>query len=280
MMPTAGTGSRGLRLFDLPGLVRGLIRHRDLIRTMTWRSFTSRYQGSFGGLFWAVFEPLVMMVIYTVVFSLFLKVRFDQNPSPFAFAVYLLCGLLPWSTFSEGISGATNIVRSNANLVKRVVFPLEILPVNLALAAALRQLIGFALLVPLAWLVKGQIYWTIVFVPVILFLQLLFCIGMNWVVAGLAVYLPDMRDLISLLLTAWMFMTPIFYPAERVPGWAMTLFRFNPMACLVGLYRDAVMNGVPLTLGGLLGAFLPFAALFVLGYSWFVYLKTGFIDVL
>lgn len=267
-------------LFDLPGSIRNLARHRELIRSMTWRGFTARYRGSFGGLFWSVFQPLVMMVIYTIVFSLFLKVKFATDDSPFSFSVYLLCGLLPWQAFSEGLSASTTVVRSNVNLVKRVVFPLEILPLNLALTAAIQQVIGFILLVPLAWLVSGQLHWSILFVPVILILQLLFAVGMNWVVASLAVYLPDLGQLISLLLTMWMFLTPIFYPEDVVPHQALIILRLNPMARLVTLYRNAFMTGVLPSPGGFIGAAILCLLIFLVGYFWFVRTKKGFADVL
>jgi lipopolysaccharide transport system permease protein len=268
------------QFFDLPGLARNLGRHRELIRTMTWRDFTARYRGSFGGLFWSVIQPLVMMVIYTVVFSLFLKVRFTTDASPLTFSVYLLCGLLPWQAVSEGLSRSTGVIRSNVNLVKRVVFPLEILPVNLALTAAIQQVIGFALLVPLAWWVTGGLYATLLFVPVILALQLLFATGLNWIAASLAVYLPDLGQFISLLLTMWMFLTPIFYPEDVVPAQALIIFRLNPMARLVTLYRSAFMNGLLPSLDGFLAAVALCLLAFLLGYFWFMHTKRGFADVL
>jgi lipopolysaccharide transport system permease protein len=266
--------------FDLPGLARNLARHRELIRTMTWRDFTARYRGSFGGLFWSVIQPLVMMVIYTVVFSLFLKVRFTTDASPLTFSVYLLCGLLPWQAVSEGLSRATGVIRANVNLVKRVVFPLEILPVNLALTAAIQQVIGFALLVPLAWWVTGGLHGTLLFVPVILALQLLFATGLNWIAASLAVYLPDLGQFITLLLTIWMFLTPIFYPENVVPARALIIFRLNPMARLVTLYRSAFMTGLLPSLDGLVGAVGLCLLVFLLGYFWFMRTKKGFADVL
>jgi lipopolysaccharide transport system permease protein len=268
------------QFFDLPGLVRNLARHRELIRSMAWRDFTARYRGSFGGLFWSLLQPLVMMAVYTVVFSLFLKVKFATDASPLTFSVYLLCGLLPWQAFSEGLSASTSVIRANVNLVKRVVFPLEILPMNLALAAAVQQLIGFALLVPLAWWMTGQLYWTLLFVPVILALQLLFAVGMNWMAASLAVYLPDLGQLISLLLTMWMFLTPIFYPEDVVPPQALIIFRLNPMARLVTLYRNAFMSGQLPSLDGLVGALALCGLVFLLGYFWFMRTKKGFADVL
>jgi lipopolysaccharide transport system permease protein len=267
-------------LFDLPGLIRNLARQRELIRSMTWRGFTARYRGSFGGLFWSVFQPLVMMVIYTVVFSQFLKVRFATNDSPFSFSVYLLCGLLPWQAFSEGLSASTTVVRSNVNLVKRVVFPLEILPLNLALTAAIQQVIGFILLIPLVWLVTGQLHWSLLFVPVILMLQLLFAVGMNWIIASLAVYLPDLGQLVSLLILGWMFLTPVFYPEKVVPPQMLIILRLNPVARIVTLYRNAFMTGQLPSLQGFIGALVLCLLVFMAGYFWFIRTKKGFADVL
>lgn len=267
-------------LIDLPGLARNLFRHRELIRTMTWRNFNARYRGSFGGLFWSFVQPLVMMVIYTIVFSLFLKVRFSTDSSPFTFSVYLLCGLLPWNALSEGLAQSTNVIRTNVNLVKRVVFPLEILPINLALTTAIQQVIGFALLLPLAWLVTGQLSWTLSVVPAILAFQLLFAIGLNWIIASLAVYFPDLNQLVPLLLTVWMFLTPIFYPDDVVPAWASPIFRLNPMARLVRHYRDAFLYGQVPSWQGLAITGILCLAVFMFGYFWYMHTKKGFADVL
>jgi homopolymeric O-antigen transport system permease protein len=278
MLNTVSQYSR--EFFDLPGLARHLLRHGELIASMTWRDFGARYRGSFGGLVWSVFQPLVMMVIYTLVFSVFLKVKFTSDSNPFEFSVYLLCGLLPWNALSESLTQSTQVIRSNVNLVKRVVFPLEILPLNLALAAAIQQLIGFALLVPLAWLVTGQLQASLLFVPVILVLQLLFVTGMNWLAASLAVYLPDLRHVISLVLMVWMFLTPVVYPEDVVPAHLLILFRLNPMARIVTLYRNAFMTGLLPSPRGLVGAVALCLLVFMAGYFWFMRTKRGFADVL
>jgi lipopolysaccharide transport system permease protein len=235
------------QFFDLPGLACNLGRHQELTGTMTWRGFTACCQGTFGGLFWSVILPVVMMVIYTVVFSLFLKVKFTTDASPLTFSVYLLCGLLPWQEVSEGLSRSTGVICSNVNLVKRVVFPLEILPVNLALIAAL---------------------------------QLLFTTGLNWIAASLSVYLPNLRLFISLLLILWMFLTLTFYPEDVVPSQALIIFRLNPTARLVTLYRGAFMKGLLPSLDGLVGAVGLCLLVFLLGYFWFMHTKRGFADVL
>lgn len=278
-----GGGSlwRYLREFlDLPGLIRNLIRYRELIFMMTWRDFGARYRGSLGGLIWSVIQPLIMMVIYTIVFSLFLKIKFSTDASPFTFSVYLLCGLLPWTAFSEGISRSKDIIRGNINLVKRVVFPLEILPVNVALAASIQQVVGLVLVIPLAWMVSGNLYWTLLLVPVVLILQLLLAVGLNWIAASLAVYLPDIGQIIGLILSIWMFLTPIFYPEDVVPSQALVLFEINPMARLVHLYRHAFMTGQLPPLESLLITFFFCTFIFLGGYFWFQHTKSGFADVL
>lgn len=275
-----GTAVRYMReLLDLNAVIRNLLQHGDLIRLMTWRNFNARYRGSFAGLFWSFFQPLVIMTIYTVVFSLFLKVRFSTDASPFTFSVYLLCGLLPWNALSEGLSLSTTVIRTNTNLVKRVVFPLEILPINLALTAAIQQIIGFVLLFPLAWLVIGPPSWTLVLVPVVLAFQLLFSVGLNWIVSSVTVYLPDMGQMISLMLTVWLFLTPIFYPDDIVPSQIMFVFRLNPLARLVRLYRDVFLSGQLPAWQGLLATGLICLGVFMVGYFWFMHTKRGFADV-
>lgn len=266
--------------FDFPALVRNLWRHRELTGMMAWRDFTARYRGSCGGLAWSLIQPLIMMVIYTVVFSLFLKVRFSTDASPYTFSVYLLCGLLPWSAFSEGLLHSREAIRSNINLVKRVVFPLEILPLNATLVPAIQQLVGFGLLIPLAWAVTGNLYWTLLLFPFILLLQLLLSIGLNWITASLAVYLPDFGQFLSLVVTVWMFLTPIFYPEDVIPEKALLLFRLNPMARIVNLYRGAFLTGHLPGPQSLLATGLICFLVFLLGYFWFIHSKKGFADVL
>jgi lipopolysaccharide transport system permease protein len=266
--------------FDVPGLVRNLTRHQELIQVMAWRDFTARFRGSFGGLLWSLLHPLVMMIVYTVVFSLFLKLRFSTDASPFTFSIYLLCGLLPWSAFSEGLQVSKEVIRANVNFVKKVVFPLEILPLNAALTSSIQQVFGFFLLIPLVWGLTGTLHWTIFFVPVIMILQLLLAIGLNWMAAGLAVYLPDFSQFLNLLLTVWMFLTPIFYPEDIVPAQAAVIFRLNPMAHLVRMYRGAYMTGELPGLENFLGTACFCFLVFLLGYFWFMHSKKGFADVL
>jgi lipopolysaccharide transport system permease protein len=269
-----------IELINLPAIVVNLGRRRELITILTWRDFKARFLGTFGGIFWAIIQPLIMMVIYTLVFSYFLGVRFGNSDSPLTFAVYLLCGLLPWTAFSEGFNLSTGVVRANANLVKRVVFPLEVLPLNLALTAAIQQVIGFLLLIPLAWIVNGRLYPTILFFPVIMIPQLLLSGGVFWVWASLSVYLPDLRQFTTLITTILTFLTPIFYPLSIVPPSMLWALNLNPFTHLVTMYRQVFMDGVIPDIRIFLLLVLTSLVAFMVGYFWFVHTKKGFSDVL
>ena len=269
-----------LEIFNISALLKNLNQRRELIWTLTWRDFRARFRGSFGGVFWAILQPLFMMTVYTIVFSSFLQVRFGDSDSPFTFAVFLLCGLLPWNAFSESFSGASNLIRSNPNLVKRVVFPLEVLPLNMVLTGIIQQLVGFLLLLPLAWLVTRALHWTLIYLPMILFIQFLFVTGLTWIWSSLCVYLPDLRQITSLLISILMFLMPLFYPRDKIPAWAAPITDLNPMAQVIEMYRKAFITGLAIPGRDIALAGGIALAVFLVGYFWFMHTKKGFADVL
>lgn len=267
-------------IFSLGALLQDLARNRELIRSMVVRDFVGRYRGSFIGLYWSIINPLVLMALYTVVFSTFLKVRFSTADSPIDFALYLLCAMLPWNAFAEGLTRSANVIRENVNLVKRAVFPLEILPLNLALSALIHEVIGLVLLTALIAIINKRLYWTILMVPLLLGIQLLFAMGMNWVTASLCVFLRDIGQMIGLVLTVWMFLTPIFYPESIIPARLRIVLWLNPMARLVRYYRMVLLGGElpnPIDLAILA---IGMALIFLIGYFWFSKTKKVFADVI
>lgn len=269
-----------LEVLNIPEAVRNYLKYKQLIYSLVWRDFLARFRGSFGGVVWSVIQPLVMMVIYTIVFSSFLKVKFNVTDSPYTFSLYLLCGLLPWTAISEGISSSTAVIRGNQNLVKRVVFPLEILPTNLALVAVIQQIIGFLLLIPLTYLINNNISWTIIYFPLILLGQVLLMIGVNLFWSSLSVYIPDLKQFTGLLLSAIMFLTPIFYPASAIPPQASIILKVNPIAYMIDMYRNIFLQGVSPDMMVLLKVTLISLLIFMLGYVWFMHTKKGFPDIL
>jgi ABC-type polysaccharide/polyol phosphate export permease len=188
--------------------------------------------------------------------------------------------LLPWTAFSESFAFSTTLIGANSNLVKRVVFPLEVLPLTTVLTNTLQLSIGLLLLLPLAWLVGGRLTWSVLFIPLLLLLQLLFYSGLTWIWASLSVYIPDLRQFTSLLLMVIMFMTPIFYPIDIVPEWAVSWMSLNPFAQLVTMYRRVIIEGALPSLNQFFWLLVVSLISFMVGYFWFMKTKKGFADVL
>lgn len=269
-----------LELLQFRTTISLLLNYRDLIRILTWRDFLARFRGSIFGLLWAVAQPLLMMGVYTLVFSYILKVRFTSNDSPTEFAVYLLCGLVPWNSFNEGINASCSLMRANPNLVKKVVFPLEVLPVNLTLVTMIQQSIGLILLFVLTFFVVGTLHWQIIFIPIFLLLQFMLQTGLTWILSSISVYLPDIRQVISLITLSLMFITPIMYPETLVPDRFRLIVMLNPLAQLIGMYRRVLMEGKSPTFEQLLMVSISSLFFWMVGFVWFNRTKYAFPDFL
>jgi lipopolysaccharide transport system permease protein len=260
--------------------VRNLLRHRSLIASLVRRDIVGRYRGSVGGAFWTVFHPLLLMVAYYFVFAVVLRVRFGAGQGSGDFVFYFLCGMLPWLAFSEAVGRSPNVVLDHSNFVKRVVFPLEILPLNLTLTGLVTEF--FALLIFLAALLgTGRgLDWTAVYLPVILVPQLLLTAGLCWFLAALGVFLRDIGQIMGFVLTVWFFATPIVYPASALPeGW-LWLFEKNPMYTVVEAYRAVFLESSPPSATPLLVLWAVAVAAFWLGYAWFYKVRKSFADLI
>jgi lipopolysaccharide transport system permease protein len=260
-------------LFELP-------RRRTLLESLVRRELATRYRGSVLGLVWALLTPAVMIAIYTFIFAGVFGARFGQRGTAWDYALYLFCGLLPWTAFSESVQQAALVVVAHANLVKRVVFPLEALPVAQVLAALVAQACGTAVLLAAALLIERTLHPTVLWWPVLVVPQVLLMLGAAWLVASLGVFLRDTAQALALLLAAWMFLTPIIYPEAAVPARYRPLIAANPLTPLVRNYRRVLLEGAPPDWRGL-AYFTLFATLvFLCGYWWFARTRRGFADVL
>lgn len=247
---------------------------------MVLRDFSGRFKGSFMGAAWSIISPAVMIVIFTIIFAGIFGARFGASGSQLTFAIYLFCGLLPWIAFSDGIQRATTSMIDNVNLVKRVVFPLEALPVNCAFSAILQQLLGTIVLLLAFLALSAQVKLTILWMPVLLLVQIVVTLGLAWLVASLGVFIRDMPQVNQLVLMAWMYLTPIFYPENLIPSRYGWLISMNPMAPLIRSYRNILLEGKSPDWGAL-GYTSIFATLtFVAGYWWFIRTRKAFADVL
>jgi lipopolysaccharide transport system permease protein len=254
--------------------------HRGLISSMVKRDLTGRYKGSVMGLLWTVITPAVQIVIFTLIFKGIFNARFGPERSRFGFAIYLFCGMLPWIAFSEGVQRAATTLTENVNLVKRVVFPIESLPVNLALAAIVQQLFGTLVLLLLAAVFERVLSPTVLLLPLLLLPQFLITVGLGWLVASLGVFIRDIPQFSQLVLMTWMYLTPIIYPENYVPAQYHWLVALNPMSALIRSYRRILLEGRLPDWQGLMFTLAFAATCSLFGYWWFERTKKAFADVL
>jgi lipopolysaccharide transport system permease protein len=262
-------------------LVASLWRNRSLIKALVQREVVGRYRGSVLGILWSFLNPVFMLLVYTFVFSVVFKARWSGgSDSRTEFALVLFAGLIVFNLFAECFNRAPGLILANVNYVKKVVFPLEILP-WVALGSAL-----FHTLISLGvWLIAYLIFFgvphiTVLLLPLVMLPLLLLIMGLTWGLASLGVYLRDVSQFIGMATTVLMFLSPIFYPITALPEKYRNLLLMNPLAPAIGQARDVLFWGkVPnLTL---LFVYLLVAALVAwLGFAWFQKTRKGFADVL
>ena len=221
-----------------------LLRYRQLILTLTSRDLKARYRGSVLGYFWSLANPVLLIGVYTLVFSYFLP-RIDSGiPYP----VFLFAGILPWTFFAGSVIESTTAITNNAGLVKKVMFPSEALPVVVVLSHLVHFLFAIPILIAAVviatMLERMEVHTTMLLAPVIMLAQTAFTIGIALVVASVSVLFRDMRDLITNLLQLGFFLTPILYPLGTVESpWLRGLLRANPMTSFVVAYQDVLLLG-------------------------------------
>ena len=221
-----------------------LWRHRDLIKASAKREVLGRYRGSALGLLWSFFNPLFMLTVYTFVFSEVFKARWSAgSESKTEFALVLFAGLIVFNLFAECINRAPGLILSNTNYVKKVVFPLEILPFVALLSALFHTLISLGVWLIAYTLFFGIPHLTVFYLPLVLLPFCLFLMGLSWALASLGVFLRDVSQFIGLLTTALMFLSPIFYPATALPEDYRRILYLNPLTTVVEQTRDVLFWG-------------------------------------
>jgi ABC-type polysaccharide/polyol phosphate export permease len=255
-----------------------LLRHRGLVQALVVRDLKARYRGSVLGFFWSFANPLLLLLVYTFVFSVVLDGFRPVDIEPYA--LFLFCGLLPWTWFSSGLTEAGNSLVVNGNLIKKVVFPAEILPV----VAVTSNLCHFVLGLPILF---GFLVWydvplrvaELIWFPAVVAVQLCLTLGLAMFLAALTVHFRDLKDLLANALTLWFFATPILYEMSAVPEGARALMNLNPFAHLAVSYQQILFHeetfGHWPWLGGLAAVG---GGLFLLGYWFFDRLRDSFAE--
>jgi lipopolysaccharide transport system permease protein len=268
---------------SLVALGASLWRNRQLIAQMTKREVTGRYKGSALGMAWSFFNPVFMLVVYTFVFSEIFKSRWGGvggNDSKTQFAVVLFVGMIVLNLFSEVLNRAPGLILGNVNFVKKVVFPIEILPVIAMGAALFHGLISLGVLMLAFGVFNGYLQWTAVFIPLVLLPLVILTTGLAWMLASLGVFLRDVGQTIGLITTVLMFLSPVFYPVNAVPERFRVFIMANPLTFIIEQAREVLVWGHLPDWFGLASYTLAALVVAWAGYVWFQKTRKGFADVL
>ncbi|HET9820074.1 MAG TPA: ABC transporter permease [Rhodanobacteraceae bacterium] len=268
------------RLTDPLSPYLALTRHFALVVQMARRNVTGRYRGSFAGLFWSFLNPLLVLAIYTFVFGVIFKSRWDARATDhFQYAMVLFAGLNINTFFAECANRATTLIVENASFVKRVVFPLETLTWSTLGSALFHLCVSTLVLLAASPVVMGHIPWTVILFPIVVMCFLPFVAGTVWLLASLGVYLRDLRQAIGIVTMAMMFLAPIVYPRTLVPMRYQDLLYLNPLTIIAEASQNVLVFGEP-PVWGHLGLYVLGSGLFAwLAFAWFEKTRKGFADV-
>ncbi|ERO63474.1 hypothetical protein P308_29015 [Pseudomonas piscis] len=262
-------------------MLSSLWRYRQLIGASTKREVLGRYRGSALGLLWSFFNPVFMLLVYTFVFSIVFKARWNSgSESRTEFALVLFAGLMVFSLFAECINRAPGLILSNVNYVKKVVFPLEILPFVTLLSALFHMGVSLVVWLLAYVLLIGIPHVAVLYLPLILMPLALLIMGLSWALASLGVYLRDVAQIIGVITTSLMFLSPIFYPATALPEDYRYLLYFNPLTPVIEQARAVLYFGALPDFAMLAVYWVATFVIAWLGFVWFQKTRKGFADVL
>ena len=283
MTPTSqGINPHAAHPTSLIALTKSFWRNRQLIVQMIKREVVGRYKGSAMGLAWSFFNPVFMLAVYTFVFSVIFKSRWGVGgeESKTQFAVVLFVGMIVHGLFAEVLNRAPGLILGNVNYVKKVIFPLEILPIVSLGAALFHSFISLIVLLMAFAIFNGYIHWTAVFTPLVLLPLVILTLGLSWMLASIGVFLRDVGQTIGIITMVMMFLAPVFYPVTALPEEFRPWIMANPLTFIIEQTREVIIWGRTPDWQGL--AIYTSAAIAVVwaGYAWFQKTRKGFADVL
>ncbi len=264
-------------------MIGNLYQFREIIKQFTWREVTGRYKGTYLGLIWTLITPLMTLAVYTFVFGVILNARFgvaQTGSGKLDFALNLFCGLIVFSVFSTSVSTAPCLIVGAANYVKRVVFPLETLPVSVVGAGLINAAMSMAILMPALLVFSERLSPTMYQFPLVLIPLCALSLGLSWFLASLGVFLRDLREAVGIIVQLLFFLSPVIYPLSAAPESLQPILRLNPLTTILENARRTLMWGQPIEW---FWWFVVTAVSFVIlqvGYVWFMKSKRAFADVI
>src|SRR5580658_7481585 len=267
---------------NLPGahFLRNLVERRSLLFQLVRRDFEQRFVGSVVGWVWGIIHPLVLLASWTFVFSVCLHTKLDPGEVTDSYPLLLFAGMLPWLLFSETVQRSSSSLLDQASLITKTVFPAEIVPVSIFLSSLVSHLMALGLVVAAVGIWMNRISTGLLLLPIYMVLLGMFAVGLGWILASLQVYLRDTAQVLTVILTFWFWLTPIFITEKQFPARVRFLLAGNPLAYLVRAYRELLLSARWPSLDDL-GIMAGFAvATFLVGGLFFRHMKRGFADVL
>ena len=254
---------------DLLANLRQLFRYRALISSLVARELKARYRGSWLGVVWSFVNPLLLLLIYSFVFTVVLPAAHPPELEPFA--LFLFCGILPWTWFSSSLLESSSVLITGGNLIKKVLFPAEVLPIVVVLAGLVHFCLGLPILAACLIYYRVPLWPTdLLWFPLIVCVQLVLTVGLALLVSALTVHFRDVRDLLGNLLTLWFFATPIIYPLAEAPERVRRLLNLNPFTHLAVAYQEVLFRPGPFAQGSRLFA-VAIASVLTFLFGYFVF---------
>ena len=254
--------------------IKEIYKFKEMIKGWTKKELRTRYKGSFLGFLWTFVNPLMQLIIYSIIFPLILKLS-EEN-----YAMFLFVALIPWNYFTTCLQGSCGLIVANSSLVTKVYFPREVLPLSYTLSGLLNMVFSYMIVFPMLLVFRIPLSWNVLWLPVLMLGQTVLCAGISLFMCSVNVYFRDLEYLIGVALMGLYFLTPIMYKLETMPEQFRWLFRINPMTNYVELYRDVTFYGKSLNFPLFLGTLFYSVSIAVIGYITFGNLQKKFTEVL
>jgi lipopolysaccharide transport system permease protein len=256
--------------------IKEISKYKELLLSLALREIKVKYKQSVLGILWAVLQPLSMMVIFTIIFSYFMKVPSEGVPYP----IFSYTALLPWTFFATSLTFAVPSIVTNINLVTKIYFPREIFPIASVLAAFVNFCIAAVFFVAMLLFYRVPLTLNFFYLIPILILQVLFILGISFFASALNVYFRDIKYIIPLVVQLWMYLSPVIYPVSVVPERLKTIYMLNPMAAIIDGYRKIILQGAAPNLLYMGVASIVIITIFLAGYKFFKKIEMSFADVI
>ncbi|MBQ8189969.1 MAG: ABC transporter permease [Lachnospiraceae bacterium] len=255
--------------------IKNIYAYRDMIYSLVRRELRGRYKGSVLGFLWTYINPLCQVIIYSAVFSVIFKVNIEK------FYLYLIIGMMPWTFFSSSVQGGSTCIRAQADMVKKIYFPREVIPIAYVTSTFVNMLLSF-IIVFLAVLVSGFGFnvQTLLYLPLIMVVEYLLALGLAFIVSSITVYFRDLEQIVGVIMMAWIYITPIMYNMEYIPEQYRQLIVLNPMTPIVEVYHQILYYRMIPTTNYLLLACGASLLVFVIGFFVFTKLDKNFAEEL